>query len=561
MLQRFAISYRLMLFIPVLLLALGASTLLSLTELRGSLVDDRKESLKHLVEVAQHVIAGWHAKEQAGQLTREQAEKGAADELFQLRYGDDTYFFAQRFDGTTTVHINREFLGKNRLDATDVDGKQTVRGQIDAARRGGDFVYYRTSRSGTLNDQSRLQKLSYCAAFDPWQWAVCTGIYVDDVDAIYNRIALLSGGVSLVVLSLAGGFAYFIARSINRPLTTITARMGQLAGGDLAVEVPFLDDKNEIGRLAHALDIFKLNRQSADELAAEQEREQSAKLRRQEILEELSADFSRRAGQAIGLVVDAAEQVQAHAAQLAATATQCLAQVKTLNRAADETSENVQTIAGAAEELSAAVSEVNQQIIRSTAVSERAVAEADQTNSTMQGLSDAAQRIGAIVQVIHSIASQTNLLALNATIEAARAGDAGKGFAVVASEVKALASQTTKATEEIQTQVAGIQNETTQAVGAISSIGRTIADIRAISTGIASAMDEQGATTQEIARSIGHAAEGTNEVSANIVGVAEAAKTTDTAAAALHRASENLRREARSLHDDMQGYFDKLRAA
>ncbi|GGF23416.1 chemotaxis protein [Aliidongia dinghuensis] len=561
MLQRFAISYRLMLFIPVLLLAMGASMYLSLTELRGSLVDDRKEALKHLVEVAQHVIAGWHAKEQAGGLTREQAEKGAAEELFQLRYGDDTYFFAQRFDGTTMVHINREFLGKNRLDATDVDGNQTVRSQIEAAKHGGDFVYYRTSRTGTLNDASRLQKLSYCSAFEPWQWSVCTGIYIDDVDAIYNRIALLSGGLSLIVLALASGFAYLISRSINTQLSRVTAGMSRLADGDLSVEVPYLDDKHEIGRLAHALDVFKLNRRRADELTAAQEREESAKRRRQEVIEELSADFGRRAGQAIGLVVDAAEQVQTHAAQLAAAATQCLAQVETLNHAANETSGNVQTIAGAAEELSAAVSEVNQQIFRSTDVSDRAVAEAGQTNSTMQSLAEAAQRIDVIVQVIHNIASQTNLLALNATIEAARAGDAGKGFAVVASEVKALASQTTKATEEIQTQVAGIQTETARAVEAISSIGRTISDISAISTGIASAMDEQGATTQEIARSISQAAEGTNAVSSNIVGVAEAAKTTDTAAAALHRASANLRQEARGLHDDMQRYFDKIRAA
>ncbi len=172
-----------------------------------------------------------------------------------------------------------------------------------------------------------------------------------------------------------------------------------------------------------------------------------------------------------------------------------------------------------------------------------------------------AQRIGAIVESIQGIAAQTNLLALNATIEAARAGDAGKGFAVVASEVKTLASQTTKATEEIQAQVAGIQAETARAVEAISNIGRTVGDMRSIATGIAEAMGSQGAATQDIARNIGEAANGTRQVSSNMAGVSEAAETTSQAASSLHGASETLRREAAALNTEMSGFFNQMLAA
>jgi methyl-accepting chemotaxis protein len=345
------------------------------------------------------------------------------------------------------------------------------------------------------------------------------------------------------------------------PLSVITERMARLADDDLQIDVPYLDDKHEMGRLAHALEVFKTNRRKADELVAEQQAEQAAKLRRQDTIERVIRDFQDRTTQVVATVARAAESVQSHAGSLSAMAQQSRGQIDVANHAANDTNGNVQTIASAAEELSAAVNEVTQQVNRSTAVAERSVEEADRTSETMRGLADASQKIGAIVQVIQNIASQTNLLALNATIEAARAGEAGKGFAVVASEVKTLANQTTKATDDIQQQINGIQSETGRLVEAIASIGKTVVDMRGISTGIAAAMEQQGATTQEIARNINQAAGNTREVSSNIAGVAEAAETTTRSVGELHTASEALLREATLLSEGMTSFFQQMRAA
>jgi methyl-accepting chemotaxis protein len=564
MLQKLSISHRLMLFIPVLLVSLAATIWFGLTELRHSLIEDRKESIKQLVQLGTGVVDDWYQQEKSGQLSREQAEKGARDALWRLRYGDNNYLFVSRYDGVQQVQLKRDLEGQNRLDATDPDGVPTVRLLIDAARRGGDYVYYRASRTGgasSADPKNAVPKLTYAAGFAPWEWAIGTGVYIDDIDSAFHSIAVTYAVLGFGLLLVSALLAHLLARVISGPLTVITERMSRLAADDLSVDVPFTDDPHEIGRLARALEIFKANRRKAVEMDAVQQAQQAAKLRRQEAVEELIAAFHTQSTRVIEGVVGAAERVNSHAGNLAALATQSQTRIAAVNRAATDTTGNVQTIAGAAEELTSAVDEVAQQVGHSAGVAARAVAEADQTSEIVLGLAAAAQRIGEVVKLINDIASQTNLLALNATIEAARAGDAGKGFAVVASEVKALANQTTRATEEIEAQITGIQSETTRAVAAISNIGATVSDMRSIATGIASAMTEQGATTQEIARNIGEAALGTQGVSNNIAGVADAAEVTNRAAAELRGEAHDLRSEATSLSDKMVRFFEGMRAA
>jgi len=565
MLKRMSISSRLMLFIPVLLAGLCVIVFFSLAQLRQSLIDDRKEAVKDLVQVAESTVKTWHERETSGQLTREQAQLGARNDLWRLRYADNNYFFVQRYDGTTMVQLNRELEGKNRSDVTDVDGVPTVRRQIEVAQGGGGYVSYRNPRAGGITaktkDKDFLPKLSYCAGFEPWQWAICSGIYIDDVDTIYDNILMIYGAMALFVICLTIALAYFIARSISHPMTIITDRMARLADGQLDVEVPFLGEGHEFGQLARALHVFKLSRRKAEELTVAQRSEQASKLARQERLERLIGDFHQRTARIIEAVARAAEHVQAHARTLAQMAKHSRSNVAVVSHAATETTNNVQAVAGAAEELSAGVGDVNRRVVKSTDIVRRAVDETDRTNATMRGLVDAAKRIGTIVQVIQDIASQTNLLALNATIEAARAGEAGKGFAVVASEVKSLANQTTKATEEIETQVGAIQVETERAVDAISNIGKTVDEMSEISTAIATAMEEQGATTQEIARNIGQVADSTKEVSANIAGVSTASEQTSQAAGELQKASDDLRNQATVLENEMKGFLGEMRAA
>ena len=559
LLKRLRISLRLMLFIPVLLLALCVSLWIGLDTLKRSLMSDRQEMTKELVQVALGIVQSWYDKEKSGVLTRDQAQAGAREELRPFRFGDGNYFFVQTYTGIPFLNPNKpELEGKNRWDATDSDGIHHIQLQIEAARAGGGWVSYRFPRP---EGPEPYPKLSYVVGFEPWQWAFGTGIYVDDVDAVYWRTALTYFVFGGLILLAAGMLAFGIARSISGPMSVITERMALLADGKLDVEVPFLGEPHEMGQMARALHVFKLSRRKAEELTLAQQGEQASKLVRQERLERLIGDFHQRTARIIEAVARAAEHVQAHARTLAQMAKHSRSNVAVVSHAATETTNNVQAVAGAAEELSAGVGDVNRRVVKSTDIVRRAVDETDRTNATMRGLVDAAKRIGTIVQVIQDIASQTNLLALNATIEAARAGEAGKGFAVVASEVKSLANQTTKATEEIETQVGAIQNETERAVDAISNIGKTVDEMSEISTAIATAMEEQGATTQEIARNIGQVADSTKEVSANIAGVSSAAENTSQAAGELQKASDDLRNQASVLEEEMKGFLGEMRAA
>ncbi len=564
MLRWMSISHRLMLLMPILLAALGTMISFGLNRHYSVLIEDRKEQLKHIVEVAQDVAQVWHEKETAG-LTREAAQQGAREEIRRLRFGEradrDNYFFIQRYDGTTVLQNELKDEGQNCWDSKDPNGVLKVQAQIAAAKRGGDFVRYSASRFGGDDKSDVSPKLSYAAPFADWQWAICTGIYIDDVDAIYDQIMMIYLAIATMVVLVAAGVAFGIARSISKPLSLITERMSELTDGHLDVDVPFLGEPHELGKLARTLDAFKHSRRKADELTAAQNAEAEAKLMRQARVEQLVGDFHQRAARVIEAVARAAESVQSHARRLAEMAKNSRSSIETVTHASIDTTGNVQAVAGAAEELSTAVSDVNRRIGKSTDVARRAVSETERTNATMRGLVDAAQKIGTIVQVINDIASQTNLLALNATIEAARAGEAGKGFAVVAGEVKTLANQTTRATDEIQQQVGAIQAETGRAVEAIGNIGRTVDEMSEISTAIASAMEQQGATTQDIARNINQAADRTREVSANIKSVGDTAETTSVAASELHQASDDLRGQASSLEREMKAFIAEMRVA
>ena len=554
-----SISNRLLLFVPLLVAALAVTVWLALVEIRHNLMADRQDAVHGQVQIATHVVEVWYDREKSGAMTREQAQKGAHDELSRLRFGQDGYFFVQSLDGVSIVAFDPAREGKSRLELLDADGVPLIREQIAAARQpGGGFTRYRVSQ---VEGGPPIPRLSYTQLFEPWGWVIGSPILLDGVDSIFNRLLRQLLGIGAAVALAAGLAARLIGRSVAGPIGAITERMVRLAEGDLSIDVPHLDDRQEIGRLARALDIFKVNRRKADELAAQQAAEQQAKLARQAQVEKLIGDFSGQATQALQAVVSAATQVRTNAGELAEMAGTSLDKVASATRAASDTTGNVSTIAGAAEELSSAVREVNQQVGQSAEVAEQAVREADRTGVTVRDLTEQAARIGNIVALINDIASQTNLLALNATIEAARAGDAGKGFAVVAGEVKVLASQTTKATEEIQAQVNGIRAETERAAQAIGSIGRIVGDMKTISSSIASAMEEQDATTQEIARHIVEAAQGTQTVSDNIGGVAQAAEVTNRAAGELRGASEDLQREAGSLQKEMSEFFAALRAA
>lgn len=283
--------------------------------------------------------------------------------------------------------------------------------------------------------------------------------------------------------------------------------------------------------------------------------------KRQQVLETAINDFDAVMKEVVRTVGAAAKGVHAQSQAMSATAEQTTRQSSAVAASAEEASANVQTVAAASEELSASIAEIARQMSETMKAGQVGVEEAGRADSKVRGLAEAAQKIGDVVKLISDIASQTNLLALNATIEAARAGEAGKGFAVVASEVKNLANQTARATEDIGKLVGAIQGATSDTVAAIQQIGKTIGKISEISTSVASAVDEQRAATQEIARNVQEAAKGTQEVSSNIAGVSQAASATGSAATQLLTTSDELTRQSDVLGQQVQTFLEKARAA
>jgi methyl-accepting chemotaxis protein len=370
--------------------------------------------------------------------------------------------------------------------------------------------------------------------------------------------------LGLGLLTLVGSALYvwlYVGGNILRRIGGLKQSMQLLSSGNLGTNIDRSSYHDEIAAMAEALEVFREGMIQARTLSAEQDSDRAAKAMRASRMEARIAEFEAAVRDALGNLQHSANSMQTTAQGMSTTADQSNALVGVVAAAAEQTTANVQAVSAGTEELSSSIAEISRQVTTSAEIARKAVDEAGQTDATMQGLADNASRISVVVDLIQTIAAQTNLLALNATIEAARAGEAGRGFAVVASEVKSLASQTAKATDEIRRQIASMQQVATSAVGAIRNIGQTIAEINGVSTTIASAVEQQGAATQEIARSIQHAASGTREVSGNIAGVSTASAEAGAAAGEVLKASDALRRESDLLRAEIDAFLTNIRAA
>ena len=525
---------------------IGMSMIFSgaLYSLDQELTGGRKIKVQQLVEAATALVAGYEQDVKSGRLTEEEAKQAALSDLKKMRYGTNDYFWVNDMTPTMVMHpIKPDLDGKSLAEMKTPDGHALFQDMVNIVKTtGGDFYYYAWPKPGF---EQPVRKLSYVKGFAPWGWIIGTGVYLDDIEAIYRQKALFFGGIVLLITGIVIALSLLVAKRLTDPLHELTKDMGQLAKGNVDIEVTGSERQDELGEMSRALLVFRESESRRQILEVERAKEQATKDRRHAFIESLTGDFNQSIGDVLSSVEKSAHELRDVAQVMTSVVHDASRQTSMVSAAAQQADANVQTVAVAAEQMAAAEAEISRQITRSSEIAHNASLDAERITQIVAGLSKATGEIGAVVGLINDIASQTNLLALNATIEAARAGEAGKGFAVVANEVKNLANQTARATNDITAQIVAVQAATDEAVTAISGIGNTIAEINQSTGAIAAAVDQQTAATHEIARNVHEASQGTKDVTSSIVLVQDGVvKTEDTAKRVLSTADHLISRSA-----------------